>query len=118
METFLFSDKTLNSNFWDKKALIVHSLISVKISRNAKFYTPEQRNFFLQALDLIDLLDEYLANSQKYKFIYFKTLKTLFKLLKKLNMDQLITTMIANKYGKNCIFLKFKIREERGWSMI
>ena len=93
MKSLSFSDKTLNSNCWNEKALSIHALISVEISRKFNFYTPNQKKVFKVALDLIDQLDAYLELLKELDCFYFNTLKELLQLLKKLNVEQLGITI-------------------------
>lgn len=94
-----------NNSFWQTIALNMHEVMSIEISRGYKFYIPQQKKIFRDALDL------YLELLAEFNFFYFNTIKNLFVLLKNLNIKLLIKIMIDKRYGKNCIFLNLNQEE-------
>ncbi len=90
------------ANQWFKKALEIHSIISITIARQIQSEpktTPFRRMLVKQAFRLIDELDILLEDPLEHPKQYIETYHALFLIVDRLKLKQSIHQQMTEKFG-------------------
>ena len=99
----------ITNDQWKTKALEVHSIISLKISRQFILLSDEdqpKKKDLKQALALIDQLDFFLESFPAKQAIYKKTYRCLLDVLKTLGLHRWATDTLSRRFGSQCFFVR------------
>ncbi len=99
----------ITNDQWKTKALEVHSIISLKISRQF-ILLPEKDQYkkkdLKQALALIDQLDFYLEFFPAQQSSYKETYRRLWNVLKALGLHDWAMDTLKRRFGSHCFFVR------------
>ncbi len=103
------------TNQWVKKALRVHSIISIAIARqlqSEKEITHSRKMLSRQALGFIDELDSLLENPLDHLKQYTEIYQALFLILNRLNLSESIQQTIIEKFGDRFLINPWELHDE------
>ncbi|MBP9728758.1 MAG: hypothetical protein KBD23_01260 [Gammaproteobacteria bacterium] len=98
----------ITNDQWKTKALEVHSIISLKISRQFILLSDAdqyKKKDLKQALALIDQLDFFLESFPAQQSSYKKTYGRLLEVLKTLGLHDWAMDTLSRRFGAHCFFV-------------
>ena len=99
----------MNNDHWTNKALEVHSILSLKISRQFILLSEAdqyKKKDLKQALALIDQLDFFLESFPAQQSSYKATYRCLFDVLKTLSLYDWAMDTLSRRFGPQCFFVR------------
>ena len=99
----------MTNDHWMTKALEVHSILSLKISRQFILLSEEdqhKKKTLKQALALIDQLDFFLESLPAQQTIYKETYGRLLDVLKTLGLHRWAIDALSRRFGSQCFFVR------------
>ncbi len=99
----------MTNDHWTTKALEVHSIISLKISRQFILLSEKdqhRKKDLKQALALLDQLDFFLESFPAQQATYTETYRRLLEVLKTLGLHRWAIDTLSRRFGSQCFFVR------------
>ena len=99
----------ITNDHWKSKALEVHSILSLKISRQFIQLSDEEQHKkkdLKQALALIDQLDFFLESLPAQQATYTEAYRRLLDVLKTLGLHRWAIDALSRRFGSQCFFVR------------